>query len=93
TKATISSACAAIGSLRIPVFVIPGNHDHGGPDSLWEQEFFQREKQELAPNLHVLLTPKPVILDSAILFPAPLLRRHEPGDPTAWIRQSFHDPS
>jgi DNA repair exonuclease SbcCD nuclease subunit len=36
TKATVSSACAAIGSLRIPVFVIPGNHDHGGPDSLWE---------------------------------------------------------
>ena len=93
TKATISSACAAIGSLRIPVFVIPGNHDHGGPDSLWEQEFFQREKQELAPNLHVLLNPKPVILDSAILFPAPLLRRHEPGDPTAWIRQALHDPS
>lgn len=93
TKATVSAACAAIGSLEIPVFAIPGNHDHGGPGSIWEQEFFLREQSQLAPNLRVLLKPEPLILDSAILFPAPLLRRHEPGDPTAWIRQAALDPS
>lgn len=91
TKATVSAACAAIGSLKIPVLAIPGNHDHGGPGSIWEQEFFLREQQQLAPNLRVLLKPEPVILDSAIIFPAPLLRRHEPGDPSAWIRQAVHD--
>ena len=31
TKATVSAACTAIGSLKIPVLVIPGNHDHAGP--------------------------------------------------------------
>lgn len=93
TKATVSAACAAIGSLKAPVLVIPGNHDHGGPGSIWEQEFFLREQQQLAPNLRVLLKPEPVILDTAILFPAPLLRRHEPGDPTAWIRQAALDPA
>lgn len=93
TKATVSAACAAIGEMSVPVFVIPGNHDHGGPGSIWEQEFFLREQRQLAPNLRVLLRPEPVILENAILFPAPLLRRHEPGDPTAWIRQAAADPA
>lgn len=93
TKATVSATCAAIGSLNVPVLVIPGNHDHGGPGSIWEQEFFSHEKNQLAPNLHVLLKPEPVVLDAAVIFPAPLLRRHEPGDPTAWIRQAVIDPS
>ncbi len=91
TKATVSAACAAIGSLKIPVIVIPGNHDHGGPGSIWEQEFFKREQQQLAPNLRVLLTPGPVILESAVIFPAPLLRRHEAADPTSWIRAALDD--
>lgn len=93
TKATVSAACAAIGSLGVPVFVIPGNHDHGGPGSIWEQEFFQREQQQLAPNLRVLLRPEPLVLDQVILFPAPLLRRQDPGDPTAWIRAAAEDPA
>jgi DNA repair exonuclease SbcCD nuclease subunit len=93
TKATVSAACAAIGSLRIPVLVIPGNHDHAGPGSIWEQEFFTREKQQLTPNLRVLLTMEPVVLENAIIFPAPLLRRHEAGDPTTWIRAALEDPA
>ena len=93
TKATVSAACAAIGSLKIPVLVIPGNHDHGGPGSIWEQEFFKREQQQLAPNLRVLLTPEPVLLETAIIFPAPLLRRHETSDPTAWIRTTLENVS
>jgi len=93
TKATVSAACGAIGGLKVPVFAIPGNHDHGGAGSIWEQEFFRREQQQLAPNLRVLLTPEPVVLDRAILFPAPLLRRHEPGDLTAWIRSALTDAS
>lgn len=93
TKATVSAACAAIGTIKIPVLVIPGNHDHGGPGSIWEQEFFLREQKQLAPNLRVLLTPEPVFLEKAVVFPAPLLRRFEPGDPTAWIRSAVEDPN
>lgn len=93
TKATVSAACAAIGSLKIPVLVIPGNHDHAGPGSIWEQEFFKREQQQLAPNLRVLLTPEPFVLENAIVFPAPLLRRHDAGDPTEWIRAALKDPA
>jgi DNA repair exonuclease SbcCD nuclease subunit len=93
TKSIVSSACASIGLLKIPVLIIPGNHDHGGPGSIWQQEFFLREQQQLAPNLHILLSPEPVVLETAVIFPAPLLRRHESGDPTAWIRDAFENPT
>ena len=87
SKATVSAACSAIGQLGIPVLAIPGNHDHGGPGGLWEQGFFLREQASLAPNLRILLKSEPVELDSAWIFPCPLLRRAESTDTTAWLRQ------
>lgn len=91
-KSTVSQACEAIGAIKIPVLAIPGNHDHGGPGSLWEQPFFVNEHKNLAPNLRVLLEAKPIILENAVVFPAPLLRRHDSTDPTAWIRTAFDAP-
>jgi DNA repair exonuclease SbcCD nuclease subunit len=88
TKATVAAACSAIGAIGIPVFAIPGNHDHGGAGSLWEQEFFKRERDQLAPNFSILLKPEPVELENFVLLPCPLLRRHEGADPTAWLRSS-----
>ncbi len=88
TKSTVAAACSAIGSIGIPVFAIPGNHDHGGAGGLWEQEFFLREREQLAPNFTILLKPEPLELKNAVLLPCPLLRRHEAADPTAWLRSS-----
>lgn len=85
-KSTVAAACSAIGEIEVPVFVIPGNHDHGGPGSVWEQEFFRREKANLAPNLTVLLESTPQVLDSVVLLPCPLLRRRCSTDPTTWLR-------
>ena len=86
SKATVSRACGLIGVLGVPVYVIPGNHDHGGAGSIWEQDFFRREQQELAPNLNVLREQAPVELENAVLFPCPLMRRHESIDTTSWLR-------
>ena len=69
TKADVSATCSAIGSLQVPVYVMPGNHDYAGPGSIWEQEFFLRQQQDKAQNLHVLTRCEPVILDSAVLLP------------------------
>ena len=91
-KSTVSQACEAIGAMKIPVLAIPGNHDHAGPGSVWEQPFFVNERKRLAPNLRVLFEGKPVVLENAVFFPAPLLRRHESTDPTAWIRTAFETP-
>jgi DNA repair exonuclease SbcCD nuclease subunit len=86
SKPVVSRACAVVGAIGLPVYVIPGNHDHGGADSIWDTEFFQRERQSLAPNLHLLLKPEPMELDDAVLFPCPLLRRRESFDTTQWLR-------
>ncbi len=86
SQATVAAACSAIGALGLPVYLIPGNHDHGGPDSLWSQPFFRREAATLSPNLNVLLQPEPIELAGAVLLPCPLLRRHEVGDTTQWLR-------
>ena len=91
-NSTVASACEAIGAMGVPVLVIPGNHDHGGPGSLWEQPFFLRQRDHLAPNLRILLTPEPVVLETAVVFPAPLLRQQDSADPTAWIRNAFDSP-
>ncbi len=91
-NATVARACEAIGQMKIPVLVIPGNHDHGGPGSLWEQPFFLSQREQLAPNLRVLLSPEPIVLENAVVFPAPLLRRQDNVDPTAWIRTAFESP-
>lgn len=85
-RSTVSAACAAIGKLKVPVYVIPGNHDHGGPGGIWEQEFFRQEAESLAPNLHVLQEAAPVELEHAVLLPCPLSRRSDPQDATLWLR-------
>ncbi len=86
TSAEVSQTCSLIGEIGIPVYVIPGNHDDGGPGGIWHQDFFLREKTSLAQNLNVLLEPKPIELLDYVLFPCPLLRRHESADLTAWLR-------
>lgn len=85
-KATVSAACSAIGQIALPVFIIPGNHDHGGPGSVWKQDFFLREQTGLAPNLTILLDSVAHECESAILLPCPLLRRSVATDPTEWLR-------
>ncbi len=95
TNATVAAALGAIASIEVPVYCIPGNHDHGGPDSLWEQPFFKSEHRRLAANFHVLLEPEPLVVElpladgeeaQVVLLPCPLRRRHEADDPTAWLR-------
>ncbi len=95
TNDTISAALGVIAELGVPVFAIPGNHDHGGPDSLWEQPFFKRERARLTPDFHLLHSRVPTNVAvhdhkgdgmNVLLLPCPLLRRHEADDPTAWIR-------
>lgn len=88
TNDTVAAACAAIGALGLPVLAIPGNHDHGGAGGVWEQPFFRAQRDARAPNLRPMLEAAPVELDDAVVFPCPLLRRHEPDDTTAWLQDA-----
>jgi len=59
----------------IPVLLLPGNHDAGGPDSVLRR---------LGAGKHVtaLLDHASVEVAGARFYPCPLLRRHERDDPT-----------
>jgi DNA repair exonuclease SbcCD nuclease subunit len=86
TNPEISHACSFIGAIKVPVYVIPGNHDHGGKGGIWDHDFFIKEQASLAPNLFILLEPKPIEIENAVLFPCPLLRQHETSDLLSWLR-------
>jgi len=87
TKTVVAQALGVIGEIPVPVYAIPGNHDHGGHGGLWEQPFFVSEQRSRAPNLHVLLDRAPLERDDVVILPCPLLQRQTTSDPTAWIRQ------
>jgi DNA repair exonuclease SbcCD nuclease subunit len=75
-----------IGEMEVPVLVIPGNHDHGGPGTVWHRDDFQRHQRQLAPNLQLLLERQPVLLEQAVVLPCPLLRNQDSSDPSQWLR-------
>lgn len=87
SSSDVSAVCFALGRLELPVLVIPGNHDHGAPGSLWHSAFFQAERELRAPNVQVLLERRPLVLEQAVVLPCPLLRRQDSEDPSGWLRQ------
>jgi DNA repair exonuclease SbcCD nuclease subunit len=89
SHANVSKAFERMGSWNVPVFIIPGNHDFGGPGSLWENDYLVSEQRKLAPLVQVLLEKKPVVHGDVVIYPCPLLRRSDTADLTAWLR----DPS
>ena len=89
SNANVSKAFERMGSWNVPVFIIPGNHDHGGPGSLWENDYLVAEQRKLAPQVRLLLEKKPFVHGDVVIYPCPLLRRTDTADLTAWLR----DPS
>lgn len=74
-------------AVRLPIYVIPGNHDHGGADSIYRSARFRRLCPE---NVHVLLDTTPRLHGdgATLLLPAPLLRRHG-VDPTGHLNPTL----
>jgi DNA repair exonuclease SbcCD nuclease subunit len=62
--------------------LLPGNHDPHRPEGVWD-----RVKQlGLPANIHLHLTPTPFALqEDAFLMPAPLVRKSEFDDISAWM--------
>jgi DNA repair exonuclease SbcCD nuclease subunit len=62
--------------------LLPGNHDPHRPEGVWDRV----AQLGLPPNIHLHLTPTPFALDDhAFLLPAPLLRKSELDDISAWM--------
>ena len=88
-RQTVHKTCKAVGEIGLPVYVIPGNHDHGGAGSVWHQPYFLQAREQYAPNLRVLLGSNPVDAGDAVILPCPLLRKQESMDTTSDLRH--HD--
>ncbi|MEF8794630.1 metallophosphoesterase family protein [Thiohalorhabdus sp.] len=70
-----------------PWVLLPGNHDAAVAESVWDRA----ERLGAVPeHVHLATTPEPVLLEDAGLavLPAPLQRRHEPADVTAWFDEA-----
>lgn len=80
----VVQACLRLERFPCPVVIIPGNHDNGGPDSVFRRQRWLRSCPE---GVIVALDTAPrVLLDGRlVVLPAPLLQRHETGAVTdAW---------
>lgn len=89
---TVSQLCAAVGKIPVPVFVIPGNHDDGGPGSIYGRQFFLEQQGKHAPNMKILLEPEPVETDHAVILPAPCIFGARQANPLRWLyRQGAFD--
>ncbi len=67
---------------RIPVFVLPGNHDPLVAGGIWDRQSWQRV------GSHVTLLREGVevrVRDDVALYPAPLKQKQSMLDPTAWM--------
>lgn len=83
----VSRVCAAIGRIGCPTVVIPGNHDHGGPGSIWQSPLLADERQRRAPKLAVLDQREPLELDDLVILPCGLQQRHDSSDPCGWLNR------
>jgi DNA repair exonuclease SbcCD nuclease subunit len=69
--------------------LLPGNHDPHRPEGVWDRV----SQLELPANIHLHLTPAPFVLDDgAFLLPAPLLRKSELDDISAWMDAAVTPP-
>jgi DNA repair exonuclease SbcCD nuclease subunit len=69
-------------SSRAPVYVLPGNHDPWGPDSVLKKAW-----TSLPPHVRVLSTldPVPIAEGAATLYPCPVSSKTSRRDPTEAI--------
>ena len=70
-------------------FIIPGNHDPHRPDAVWDR----LQRLGLPDNVRPLLAPALCIAaPGAVILPAPLLRKSETNDLTAWWDDAPSEP-
>lgn len=81
SRRDVGRALDAMGSVGVPVYLLPGNHDPLGPGSLWGRQDYR----DLAPANVVLLDergPHPVV-DGVELVAAPWRSKRPDTDPVA----------
>lgn len=83
TPQTVRRALEALRSVPVPVYLLPGNHDHLGPMSIWSSPLL---REELPAHVHVLDTPGVhEVAPGVQLVAAPWSGKHPVSDPVASV--------
>ena len=78
---TVRRALEALREIPVPVYLLPGNHDHLGPMSIWSSPVL---REELPAHVHVLDTPGiHEVAEGVQLVAAPWVGKHPETDPVA----------
>lgn len=88
---TLLRACEQLEAFPVPVVLLPGNHDAARAESVWSRI---EALGALPEHCIAALAPEPVPVAGgrAVVFPAPLRRRREPEDLTAWFDEAESTP-
>jgi DNA repair exonuclease SbcCD nuclease subunit len=83
TPQTVRRTLEALRAVPVPVFLLPGNHDHLGPMSIWSSALL---REELPPHVRVLDRPGLHEVSPGVeLVAAPWVGKHPDGDPVAGV--------
>ncbi len=80
-RTLVQRAADILSAFRVPIYVIPGNHDPLSPGSVWNHPVWGS-----IGNLHVLREEEPVEIPGGVLYPCPVRQKRSAKDPTVWIR-------
>lgn len=79
-RMSIQKVVDILSEARMPIYLIPGNHDPLVPGSVWEHPAWKE-----SPWIHVLTESVPVEIPGGVLFPCPIQDKYSKKDPTDWI--------
>lgn len=84
SDATVNRALDEMAPYGGPWVLLPGNHDAALTESVWTR---LASRSDLPANIVLATEPRPLPLveDRLVILPAPLCRRHESTDLTAWF--------
>lgn len=83
SRRDIGRACEAMGEVRVPIYLLPGNHDPLGPGSIWTSPDL---KDSLPDNVTILDHQGPFAVSRDVEIVAAPWRSKDPGrDPVVGI--------
>lgn len=87
--ALVQQVVTVLAKSKVPIYLIPGNHDPWKRQSVYKQNVWSQASQ-----VHILTERVPVsVLQKVELYPCPVYENHGSDDPTSWIPKRGTDQS